>query len=511
MRADGKVNTFKLANGIWTGSADVNDRLIDISNADAPLDQWQYITQDGTVETYASQGAVLVSETNLAGLSHAFSFTKIGDQYRRTITDQFGHQMVIDYDEQQRPSKLTDPVGLTHIYAYDAANNLKSITYPDNTVKTFLFEDTRFPHAITGMIDENGKRFITYKYDQLGRAFDEYLAGNVEHESIVFSTDGISSTHTDALGTQRVLSFSNALGVHKLVARTQAGTAGLAPATENIVRDGNGNIISHKDFNGNTTTYTYDLARNLETSRIEGAGTPQARTVSTSWHTSLRVPLKIAEPMRVTTFSYDASGNVLSKSIQASTDATGAAGLAAPASGPIKTWAYTYNNAGQVLTAKGPRTDLADVTTYTYDSQGYLASVSNAAGQQTTLSNYDAAGRVGTITDPNGLVTTQRYTPRGRLDSRSVGDETWTYSYDNAGQLTHVSQPDGSAISYNYDDAHRLIGISDSVGNSITYTLDAIGNHLSEQVRDPSGALARQTARVFNALNRLQQVTGAQQ
>ena len=31
-----------------------------------------------------------------------------------------------------------------------------------------------------------------------------------------------------------------------------------------------------------------------------------------------------------------------------------------------RTWTYTYNSSGQVLTINGPRTDVSDVTTYTY-------------------------------------------------------------------------------------------------------------------------------------------------
>ena len=61
------------------------------------------------------------------------------------------------------------------------------------------------------------------------------------------------------------------------------------------------------------------------------------------------------------------------------------------------------------------------------------------------------------------------------------------------------------------DDAHRLTSIADSLGNRIAYTLDAMGNRITEQVKDPKSVLARQTTRVYDALNRLQQITGGQQ
>ncbi len=43
-----------------------------------------------------------------------------------------------------------------------------------------------------------------------------------------------------------------------------------------------------------------------------------------------------------------------------------------------RNWSYTYNSLGLLETADGPRTDVQDVTTYGYDAQGHLTSVTNA-------------------------------------------------------------------------------------------------------------------------------------
>jgi len=134
----------------------------------------------------------------------------------------------------------------------------------------------------------------------------------------------------------------------------------------------------------------------------------------------------------------------------------------------------------------------------------------------TTLSNYDANGRVGAITDPNGTITNLNYAPRGWLLSKSVrsadgsSTQTTAYNYDGVGQLKNVTLPDNSTITYTYDPAHRLTDIADSLGNTIHYVLDNMGNRINEQVKDPQSTLTRQTTRVFDALNRLQQVTGGE-
>lgn len=287
-------------------------------------------------------------------------------------------------------------------------------------------------------------------------------------------------------------------------------------------RDTQGNLTSRTDFNGNRTDYTYDLARNLESARTEGltaAGstTPQTRTISTQWHSTFRLPTGIAEPLRITTFTYDTNGTLLTKSIQPTSDADGSLAFSASAVGSPRTWTYTYNANGSVLTVNGPRSDVTDVTTYTYyannDSapgkRGNVATIVNAAGHTTSITAYNAHGQPLTIVDPNGLTTTLAYDARQRLASRTVGTEATTYAYDFAGQLTKVTLPDGSFLSYGYDDAQRLTQIQDNLGNRIVYTLDNIGNRTLEEVRDPANALAQTRSRVFSSLNRLFRELGA--
>jgi YD repeat-containing protein len=273
-------------------------------------------------------------------------------------------------------------------------------------------------------------------------------------------------------------------------------------------RDANYNISEKIDYNGVRTTYAYDMARNLETKRVEASGTPLARTTSTEWHNTLRLPLRTAEPKRITTYTYDGKGNVLVRSVQATSDANGVNGFAAAPVGVSRAWTYTYSPLGLLLTSAGPSND---VTTYTYDSAGNLSSVTNPAGHITSMANYDANGKVGRVTDPNGLVTDLTYTPRGLLASKTVGSQSWNYEYDGAGQLILLTPSDSSTITFTYDGAHRLTLMSDSAGNAIAYTLDAMGNRIGESVRDPGGNLVRQTTRAFDSMNRLKQLTGGAQ
>jgi YD repeat-containing protein len=182
---------------------------------------------------------------------------------------------------------------------------------------------------------------------------------------------------------------------------------------------------------------------------------------------------------------------------------------------PNRVWTYTYNQYGQVLTAKGPRTDVNDTTTYEYYTDttvdhtlGDLKKVTNAKGQATQFTQYNKAGQVLRMVDASAVTTDYTYDARQRLKTVSVAGRMATYDYLPSGQLKRVTQADASYVDYSYDDAQRLIAVSDNLGNRIDYLLDSTGNRTSESVQDSTGALRRQLTRVTDALKRVQQVIG---
>ncbi|WKB56136.1 hypothetical protein N7L95_29280 (plasmid) [Eleftheria terrae] len=268
-----------------------------------------------------------------------------------------------------------------------------------------------------------------------------------------------------------------------------------------------------------------------------------SRKISTQWHPDWQLSVKVAEPRRIVTTVYNGrpdpfNSNAISSCApataklpggkpiavvckrveQATTDEDGSKGFAATLAPGVaaRQWSYTYNEYGQVLSEDGPRTDVADVTKYEYYTdttaewtRGDLKQVTDAAGQVTRYTRYNPHGQVLTMVDPNNVSTEYTYDLRQRLKSVSTGGQSTKYDYEPTGLLKQVTQPDGSYVRYSYDDAHRLTGISDGLGNSVTYTLNNAGEREKEEVKDPSGALMRNISRAYDALGRLQSVTGA--
>jgi YD repeat-containing protein len=527
-RASGAAYQFLLQNGVWIPDADISLKLASLANG-----QWRLIQDDDTIETYNSSGK-LISIQLRNGLGQTLSYDAVGRLSQ--VIDTFGKTLGFFYVSAAANANLDHIVlpDATEIhYAYLANGNLSQVIYADTTPldltdnprKTYHYEEILFPSALTGITDENNARFATWHYDNLGRAISsEHATGGIDRYLLSYSADGSRTSITDPLGSVRTSHFTTVLGVVKPTGSDQPGGSGCNASASSLTYDANGNIASRTDFNGNRSCYAYDTSRNLETVRLEGlapgsscpadlvAYTPAAnsseRKISTDWHATFRLPVKLTEPGLETTYSYNDQGQVTLTSLKDLNTLQ------------TRSWStsYTYSPAGILLSKveDGPRTDVSDATTYDYypedaactgghfGCRGQLKQVTDALGHTTEISRYNAHSQPEEVIDPNGLVTTLVYDVRQRLTSLTVGSETTSYSYDPAGLITRVTGPDGAYLAYTYDDAHRLTGIQDQLGNTVTYTLDALGNRTQEDVRDPTGQLARSQSRVYDALSRLQ-------
>jgi RHS repeat-associated protein len=498
-RPDGRVLTFVLYNGVYSPDGDVEDSLIQ-----TPDGGFQYQTGDDTIESYDATGRLL-SLTPRGKSAVTIGYGTHGG-LPVTVSDAFGHALQFDYITDsggvQRLGSLTDPSGGTIKYAYDWNGNLSSVTYQDGSQRQYTYGPTSTTlHNLTSIVDESSVTYQSWSYNN-AYAIGSQLAGGVNSYSVAYN--GNSTAVTDPLG--QVRSYPNQQTIWGSVRMTSVNV--LNPGTgEDKARayDANGNITSRTDFNGNVTSYSYDVIRNLETSRTEAAGTPLARTISTTWDINWRKPDQVVEPYRTTTLAYDAMGNMLTNTV---TDTTVSPHVS-------RKWTYTYDSYGRVLTEKGPRTDVNSTVTYAYYTCtagfecGELRTRTDAAGNVITYNSYNEHGLPLSITDANGVVTTLIYDSRMHLLSTSTQGETTKMSWYPTGLLQSVTLPDSSYIRYAYDGAHRLTQVTDGAGNSLQYALDSMGNHIAESAYDPNNVLSRAVSRVYSTLNQLYQTVGS--
>jgi YD repeat-containing protein len=505
---------------------------------------------DGTA--LAPNGGVVLDSTG------APTAATLGKGLLIRITDMQQRSLRLEYDAKLRVLKMTDPLGGVYRYGYDAVDNLVSVSYPDGSSKQYRYENLVYTHALTAIVDEKGNRFAGWVYDELGRATSSEHIDGVERVTLTYNADGTTSA-TNPLGITRTQNFLVRQGVAKSGGFLQPGGSGCAAAASSFAYDAVGNTTSMDDFQGMRTCYAYD-AKNQETTRIEGLANTvdcatvlpanatlpaTSRRISTTWHPDWRLAKIVTALGSITTTVHHGQPDPFNANAVA--NCTSAAVLpngkvlplvckqvvqATLSNGDMDTSVanavsqFTYDAAGRTLTSKDA---LNRTTSYTYYADtaftgvdptmvghtlGDRQSITDPAGFSTTLDAYDKMGRVLQSTDPKGVVTNVSYTPRGWVSSVTTTapgqtGRVTTYSYDAVGQLTGVASPDGTTVSYSYDAAHRLTGAMDARGNSVTYTLDNSGNKVGEQIKDPTGVLQRSIARSFDALNRVQQVTGA--
>jgi len=267
--------------------------------------------------------------------------------------------------------------------------------------------------------------------------------------------------------------------------------------------------------------------------------TGNKRTVQSDWHTTFRQPTEhriydaASTLVAKETLTYNSRGQVLT---QTRTD---------PVATTSRTVTHAYCEASGVsggtcpfvglpISVDGPRTDVTDLTGYTYYQanhstcaaspatcpyrKGDLWKVTDALGRVTEFLRYDGNGRPLSITDPNGVVTDFEYHPRGWLtavkvrgpnNSVETDDRITRMAYWPNGQVKRVTQPDGAYLDFTYDVAQRLVRVTDTDGGYIAYTLDAAGHRVAEETRDAANTLRHSLSRVYDLLGRLETTADA--
>ncbi|QNH23137.1 RHS repeat protein [Xanthomonas sp. GW] len=565
-RPDGGVERFRLSNGVWTTDPDMPDILTERRDSAGLLLGFALdVRATQQTEIYDTAGLLrsVFDRMGQTVLTLAYSDpptvpgTKTPPNLLQRVTDAGGRSLSFAYDSNSRLSTVTLPDGGMLTYGYDATGNLTSVQYPDGKTRQYVYNEqtltskANLPTALTGVIDEKGVRFESTGYASNGKAISSSFAGNVDAMTVEYAAStynwGIPATITSPLGTRVTLGYTDS-GYGSLKP-TGAGVACGEQCNQpwkSLTYDANGYPASTTDFKGTVTKTTY-AAGGLLTQQIDASGTTQQRTTNTTWNTSLRVPLTrtvldaAGATAAKTAWTYNARGQQTARcevDPAVSAAMSYSCGSAANAPAGVRQWRTSYCDTvdgtqcpqiGLVLSQDGPRTDVADTTTYRYyltadesgcanaggacHRAGDLYQVVDALGRATTYVAYDRNGRPTRTQDANGLIRDLTYTPRGWAASSTLRanadgtpsdqDQTTLVAYDEVGNVSKVTDPDGTFAIYGYDAAHRLTDVTDGAGNTIHYTLDPSGNRFKEDTKDASGALKHTLSRIYNNLGQL--------
>jgi len=447
----------------------------------------------------------------------------------QTITLRNGWTYTLSYDSQNRLVSVTNAFDRSLGFAYNGAGHLAAVTAPDGSqivygydamgrliqagpaslpARIYAYEDPSLPFALTGIMDESGTLTQTFSYKTQGQlagitraAVGSYTISYTPGASVGAKgyLAAIGTNNPDWHGITVYITYPNGRVETRQYRRTNSGVrmvAQTSPFSGSIAAfanlGGDQLIASRTDFRGTTTQYQWDVPRQLIVSVVRAANRAgESQTVQIDWHPSFRLPVKITETgaqggLRVTEYSYDERGNLLSQTVS---------GTGLPAR--TRTWAYTAQN--RVASAKD---ESGATTSYSYDAWGNRTAATDPTGRTTTYT-HDAAGHVTSVTDPTGLLTSYSYDVQGRLLTASAAGLATAMSYLPTGLLASITQPGGYKVSYSYDAAQRLTGWSDNRGNSGAYALDGLNNLTHGQVKDAAGQTAFALSRTINAINRV--------
>lgn len=147
------------------------------------------------------------------------------------------------------------------------------------------------------------------------------------------------------------------------------------------------------------------------------------------------------------------------------------------------------------VSAAGIRTESGTATSFSYDSNGYLASVTNARGITELRNTFDERGRVTrqefadggvisyayddglmqvVVTDQLGNESTYVHDGLFRTVEVRTGDAVERTSYNEKNLKTRVVNPRGLTSSYQFDAVGNLVCVSNPVGERTTYEYNVL-------------------------------------
>ena len=340
-------------------------------------------------------------------------------------TDPLGGVISYGYDLAGRQTSLTDPVGNQTTFGYDAANRLTTSTDPLGHSSSYAYDAAG---EETGTTDRDGRQ-TTFGYDLAGRRISEtWLNGQGQ------AIRTISSSY-DAAGDLTVESEPDSVYTYsydtagRLASVDNQGTPGVPHVRLSYGYDGVNDRTVLTDNLGGILCLTYDNGHHL---------------TGETWNVNQTVVAQI-------NFSYDArnrlsgitrtaggSGSVSSSFTYDDADRLTGISQTSSQAGTLANYTYAYDAASQLTRYMGPEGTLS----YAYDPDGQLT---GASGARAEIYSYDK----------NGNRTMAGYTTGA--DNRLTSDGTYTYTYDNEGNvLTKTRISDGQVTSFTWDYRNRL-------------------------------------------------------
>lgn len=431
------------------------------------LTQITYPDTSTTSFTYDSRGRrTSVTDQNSKTTTYAYD-----DADRLTsVTDPANNVTTYGYDTESNLTSITDANNHTTDFAYDAYGRVTSTTFPSTASETYGYDAD---NNLTSKIDRNGNT-IDYVYDALNR-FTEKDYPDTTKVEYTYDLVGKLMGVTDPSGTYG-FTYDN---MNRLTGTTaQYSFLSGTTFTNAYSYDAASNRTGYTAPDASTNTYSYDALNRLATLANSATGSFGFSYDALSRRTQMTRPNGIN-----TNYSYDSLSRLLSVLHQSGTSTIDGASYTLDSAGnrTAKTDDYAGVTSKYTYDALYELTQVTQGSTttesYSYDpvgnrtaSHGVSSYTTNSSNEMTANSNasysYDSAGNTLTETDPTGT-TTYTWDYENRLTSVTLPASAGsvTFKYDFLGRRVYKQAPSATSI-FIYD-GDNLVETTNSSGSEV--------------------------------------------
>ncbi|UWM62750.1 RHS element core protein [Enterobacter sp. CP102] len=351
-------------------------------------------------------------------------------------------------------------------YAYTPRGELAAVYDRSGTpVRSFTYDD-KHPGRMTAH-QHAGRPQTIYRYDASGKVTEQHNLAGLNYR---YEYEKNTVIITDSLNRREVLHTEGEGGLKRVIREEKADGSAITREFDNA-----GRMVAMTDAAGRKTEYRLNIASGNVTEIIAPDGrsvrfsyNDQRQLISTTGTDGLRSQQAfddrgrlIQEKSRsgeITRYFYDDPHSDMPSAIE---DATGSRKqMTWSRYGQLLTFTdcsgyqtrYEYNRFGQV-TALHQEEGLSQYRAY--DERGRLVSLRDAAGHETRY-EYNIAGDLTTVLHPDGSKQTIHYDAAGHPVRATEGGLTRSLEYDAAGRITTLTNENGAITTFTYDVMDRL-------------------------------------------------------
>jgi len=424
-----------------------------------------------------------------------------------------------EYDVLDRRTLVADELtansSRTNRFHYDPNGNLSRVELPEavsgadsNNVVTHTYDERNLPFESVAAPGTGLGATNRFDYDANGYpARTTETGGQITRETL-YAYDGLDrlARTTDAMGNEELFTrdANNNLVHHRLLGELTdvPGSAGNRRLTETRlefdaldrltrVRGSFFNSQTGQPIGDGEATTTFILAPNGQTIVVSDDSDRDRRY---AYDTANRL-IAVTDPgSNVVSFTYDANGNVLTRTQTDRSD------LGGPAQ--VFTATFTYDDWDRRITASD---NTGNNQNWGFDSRDNIVRSADPRTNE-TVRVYDGLSRVTDETHfagpaAGGIVINASHVvyQNDRLVSSTDGNSNATlHAYDSLDRRTQIEGPDGNIVTFLWDTSDDLVGGHDANGTVISNSFDLLGRCVRKDITPAQGVAATTTFEEFS-------------